>query len=266
MQYTYCNVHIALRIGFDSKSTSMAELNKIMDVLNFMVYYCKHVKKGTKGSPGPQFLDMLLILSPCKKTCKSRDEYALSAYNVNSGFSQFDNTHGKVHVCIYRKEEIVKVLIHELLHSLCMDYKGVFPASIVSSANEGFTDAYACLLNVCLKACMSTTSTIEFHRVLAKEKRHIMRIGGRVASILQLKNTTETTNITAYYVLKAMHFEFIDEFIKYLCDDGYYLQSPEKYTSFVINCYNKTHSYESPSIKLAKSFSLRMSSVDVLEV
>ena len=49
---------------------------------------------------------------PCRNYCKN-----LSSININSGLSYSNN------IIIYRKEELLKVLIHEIIHILDIDVK-----------------------------------------------------------------------------------------------------------------------------------------------
>lgn len=61
---------------------------------------------------------MTFILTPFEKECGTRID-CLHPIHVNSGYN-----YGKV-ICIFRKEELLKVFIHECFHMFCLDFKDV---------------------------------------------------------------------------------------------------------------------------------------------
>ena len=74
---------------------------------------------------------------------------------VNSGFT--DGTF----ITLYRTEENLKVLIHELFHSLCLDFssvkyedlrtkmKGIFDVKSEFEISESYSEYWATILNCC---------------------------------------------------------------------------------------------------------------------
>jgi hypothetical protein len=61
---------------------------------------------------------MTFILTPFEKECDTNID-CLHPIHVNSGYN-----YGKV-ICIFRKEELLKVFIHECFHMFCLDFKDV---------------------------------------------------------------------------------------------------------------------------------------------
>jgi len=61
---------------------------------------------------------MTFILTPFEKACGTTID-CLHPIHVNSGYN-----YGKV-ICIFRKEELLKVFIHECFHMFCLDFKDV---------------------------------------------------------------------------------------------------------------------------------------------
>lgn len=61
---------------------------------------------------------MTFILTPYEKACGTRID-CLHPIHVNSGYNYQEV------ICIYRKEELLKVFIHECFHMFCLDFKNV---------------------------------------------------------------------------------------------------------------------------------------------
>jgi hypothetical protein len=61
---------------------------------------------------------MTFILTDYEKACNSRID-CVHPIHVNSGYN-----YGEV-ICIFRKEELLKVFIHECFHMFCLDFKNV---------------------------------------------------------------------------------------------------------------------------------------------
>jgi len=61
---------------------------------------------------------MTFIITDYEKNCESRID-CLHALDVNSGYNYREV------ICIYRKEELLKVFIHECFHMFCLDFKNV---------------------------------------------------------------------------------------------------------------------------------------------
>lgn len=231
--YTYCNVRVSIKIHKPS-SYPMKKITMIQELINFMIYYCKTVNTSFKDA-----LDIKLILSPFKKELPSSG--LLSAVNVNSGFTQRDYTTGVSSIVVYREEEVIKVLIHELLHAFDIDCKTtikqdeqrfakMFRLYTGVNINETFTDAYACMLNVVYCAILLSRSNPSFvlddvfQTLMAFESLHILRMGHKIL-LSTMKQRKETTNVMAYYVLKAILWSRLDGFCRYLKDNYYKIGS-----------------------------------------
>lgn len=225
-------------------------LKELLSMIDFMVFYCCSVKGKINVS-----IDLTVILSPFKKHFPKSGE-SFNAEHVNSGFTvrYYSKNHSKI--VIYRKEEVVKVLIHEILHAFDMDakinthdvevpinqYFG-FKDNFSVNINESFTDTYACLLNLalvaikCAKKSRSRTPLLYvptdglkyFSSLLRIEMTHMCRLAQRVmhrigftvknGEILPRMTSSsydESTHVISYYVLKALNFLRVDGFARYL--------------------------------------------------
>ncbi len=282
---------IGTTIDIYKRSTySNAKVGKIVDLITFMIYYCKSIN--------PLFMDRLnikLVLSPFKKELTGHNSrIGLNAFNVNSGFTVRDYASGISTIVVYREEEVVKVLIHELLHAFDIDCKTsssrdgstfarLFDKETSININETFTDLYACLLNLCYTSVLlysrNGTNDIKdmYGTLLRYESRHIMEVGARVSSVIQGQKR-EATHITAYYVLKAMGWLSLDEFVAYLISHKYKIGGCHEFAEFLkkvvtnatqaikIKELNKMKA-ENALKKVIKKVglnSIRMSSIDIL--
>jgi hypothetical protein len=253
----------------------------IIEIIKFMSYFCKTINQSFKD-----YIEIKLVLSPFKKEL-SKNEH-LTAHNVNSGFTIRDYYKGESKVVIFREEEIVKVLIHELLHSFDLDSKSMgerydlqfsklFKKETAINLNESFTESFACLINVCLasiyisrknKYLLSDT----FIRLMSNERRYILVIGEKVGTY-NMRNTREQTNITSYYVLKAINWLDIEDFAEYLINHNFTIGTYRDYAIYLgdkLN-YNKNEINEMKFVgkrneNIKNNMSIRMSSIDILNI
>lgn len=166
-------------------------------------------KLGAKSLP---MLDVLLIdLDLPKQVDLSKIP---DSSNVNSGFSYPTD----YKIVVYRHEEMLKVLIHELLHvyrfrltpsndkmtqiqkefAIKFHIKGI-------NLDEGYVDALAIIINTIL---YSKTHHELFENCLKREMKFILRQAKSIITqyqrLLGSQNVIEPTNTISYYVLKAM--------------------------------------------------------------
>jgi len=127
-----------------------------------------------------------------------------TSMNVNTGFTAGDT------IYVYRREEMMKVIIHELVHfwefklhdyynSELTDYFGVVSTPI--NFNEGYVDSIAMVLNVAL---VCAKRGLNFKITWRKEFQHVMNQAVCVsANQWACEHNYEKTNTMSYYVVKA---------------------------------------------------------------
>lgn len=260
-------------------------IRRILDVIGFIAYLCKLINVSFKDEVG-----IKIVLSPFKKVL-SNQARQLTAYNVNSGFTVRDYYQGTSNIVIFREEEIVKVLIHELLHSFDIDSKTVsevydmefmrmFNKETRINLNESFTESFACLLNVCLASIYHSKKDKKilketFFKFLEDERKYILSVGEKVGKYNKL-NKREQTNITAYYVIKAINWMGIEDFAKYVVRNGYMIGKYRDYVEYLglkLNDHLKdiknldfTKSDHRTGVENINNMSIRMSSIDILNI
>lgn len=143
-----------------------------------------------------------------------------NAYNVNTGFYMI----GQNIIYVYRREEMIKTLIHEMVHYWIFEldetynanknelrqYFGIYDLNF----NESYVDSIAIFLNFafyCIKNGIVAKENIE--RLWVDENEHMVKralcisinyweiFGARTPKLI-----TEKTNAMSYYVIKAALF------------------------------------------------------------
>ena len=93
-----------------------------------------------------------------KKVFPKKKNNILSPNEINSGLTFLD-FHKNGDIILYRKQEILKVLIHELIHSNLIDQKIIFSKNMKDFSNlfcvnyeillnEAFTESFATIINI----------------------------------------------------------------------------------------------------------------------
>lgn len=273
-------------------------------ILEFIVFYTKwlsHVFGKLRGRPMDRGIELIILLTSLKKEFP-RDNSALTINNVNSGLTSYSLHGGNKRVYVFREEEVLKVLAHELIHAYEIDnvyfpedceqpLKVFFGKSNRLVVNESFTDTLACLVNVINfsifwslikygNACTSSLVKYYFTAFLERERTYILSKSRDLLNyekyiiscdgILQRGTTRESTHTISYYVLKAVNFCHLEDFIKYISPNGYRLThgeaSAREYVNFLKHCVERPD-YWQHLCRIPPSFvsqSLRMSDVDII--
>ena len=197
-------------------------------------------------------LDIYIYLTPLKKLMPAKTSDVLSYNNANTGFTTNCVKNGSI--VIYRKEELMKVLIHESFHVLGLDFskrvsentfiflKSIFPISSDLNINETYTEVWSEILNIVFTLFLSKRET----KVTLKKEDIIEQIYNMIqietifstfqmikilnfmnmdysdlyannekSSILRLHYYREETNIFAYYIATPIFLFYYDDFIEW---------------------------------------------------
>lgn len=201
-------------------------------IVNRIIAFKKFSKNSKK-------INIYIWLSNDKKILPKKS-IILSAKHINSGSSYVldlnNPKNGDIH--IWRKEEILKVLLHELLHSLRYDYHALdhnldsiinkkYNVNSHINVNESYTETLATILN-CMYCSIEYNRDYEyFLALLNNEQNHSLH---QVNKILKHQNYyhhnqllrkysdkkfMQNTSVFSYYILKAMALNNITLFIKF---------------------------------------------------
>ena len=214
-EYLFNNTRVTTEIYSSKDVKSLEEFHKLLNfyilVLN-KVRYCPDVK-------------IIVYLTNLKKRFPMKS-ILLNEDNVNSGLTTFDGDNKQI--VIYRKEELNKVLLHELIHYYMIDFhfynnkydmyyinkygiKVSEPFKNVSNPlalYETYTDTLACYGNI-ITYCLFKKKKIL--GVFEEEKQHYMLQAAKVYKFSKLR---ENTHCFSYYIGKAAIFFNFDRFIE----------------------------------------------------
>lgn len=216
-------------------------------------------------------LNIFIYDTPFKKkfNCNNHKKCGnLSHNNVNSGLSYLDN------VIIFRREEYLKLLIHELIHALDIDYKYetkkdqsvIFNIFSVNSnnllINESYVETWAIIINVFLvlyeknKFSKINEKNIDlFKKNMNKELLHGIEQCSKLCKYYNItdfndiykKNTNtkkyiDDVNTFSYHIIKTINLFNINNFIKNFKDSKYVMKTSYNFNTYIlfIKKYNTT--------------------------
>jgi hypothetical protein len=196
---------------------SDGEFSQKQHIFNIVNWISKYSK--------PKKLDLFIFLTPYNKIIKHKGQI-LTRNEINSGVcSKYYKW-----VQIFRSEELLKVLIHELLHYYDLDCNtadwidDILPIKQPCNSlllNEAITESMAIILHTYYYS-KYTNSAQDFKLLLHKEityskKMHDIIINhNNVKTLHDLFNVCHYTNVIPYYIIKYILIEDIEDALKYL--------------------------------------------------
>jgi len=220
----------------------------ITTVVCFMHFVCVHFKCDI-----PRPLSIHVFLTDYKKEFPS-ESTLLTPFNVNTGVT----INGKT-ILVYRKEEVIKVLIHELIHFFGIDHMHVsqdkehelqhlFSLQNRVYLTESYTDFLACTSNTMLYSVLSSTGK------LLSFKSFIRSFNSN------LKRERLKTHVIAYYIIKAVMFSNWKKYI-----EMYNEHMTKNHSLFQDEIVKDCENYKIfCNMRVKPSDTLRMTSLDVL--
>lgn len=214
--------------------------------------------------------------------------HVFTSFNVNSGVTMM-YSENVADVLVYRREEMGKVLIHELIHAFNIDSKPRvqdnetalrerFCLDGFTNVNEAFTDSLACLLNVILYTIFESKSLDGFAKRLdvnlTKEVRFMTGQARRILEHSKFDKMCSTrireeTHAISYFVIKALLFSNLPKFSHFLVKHNLMLKSTEELVNLVVSIFDKVDWQEygkEEYREIQKKNTLRMSSIDIVEL
>lgn len=239
-QYIFDNTRVSICIYCLNKNYPFAELYRVLNFYIIALNRMGHLP----------VLNITLYLTNLKKQFPKTSDLILNEDNVNSGVSIFNNEDRMI--VIYRKEELFKVLLHELIHYYGIDFHNYgavhdryfiekygiqVSAPLKNKRNplalfESYTESIACygyiLTRMLLKGEPIEQSNITAHVV--KETKHYMMQASKVLKYSHLK---ENTHLFSYYIVKAAIYAKFNEFIKLINSQGIRLDTLGKQDNYL---------------------------------
>jgi len=179
-----------------------------------------------------QYLTIDIYLVDQKKTINSSTGL-FTRNEINSGFCILGKT---PHIVIYRKEELFKVIIHELIHAFQYDnykdsdklikhYQEKYNISSEKiNSNEAYTEIWANMIN-----CYLISKNIGRNRynlfliLIAMEKEFSYFQAEKVIYLTKLNydnkkkavDINEDTNVLSYFIIRAEIYKGLNKFLKF---------------------------------------------------
>ena len=158
--------------------------------------------------------------------------------NVNSGSNYYTNTESEI--CIFRREECIKIIFHEILHGLRCSDLGIdknIDERLCQKYNidskdilvdESYTEIWAKILNCRFISSLTNSSTKYQHfcTMLAIEREFSLYQASKIREFIKLtkdKNIDKNTNVTAYYLVVGEIFNNLESFLN-ACGNSPYVR------------------------------------------
>ena len=235
------NIQIYLNDMSEKKDITNYTIHHVIALLDMLFGYVNN--KSMKS------LKLFLYLSGKEKTLPNNNIVPINKNNANSAVTYSCSTNGEI--LIFRKEEWLKCLIHELFHSLCFDFvglhndinvkqylKNIFCVKSEYLLSETYNEWWAtnihCLLlsfmmlekktnkKECLsfyKLCLTTEQMFTMLQI-AKVLNHMnmnysMLIDKNIDMYIKENLYKEQTNVFCYYVIKGILLFYNNDTIKF---------------------------------------------------
>lgn len=256
----YCSSYeVRSSIKFLNKKTYIYS-----DSIDIHVYHTGHINKDlifkrvaflTRLYRGDK-VKMKLWLTPPKKLY-SKHEKMLGTENVNSGLTSFYPTR---EITIFRKEEHKKLILHELIHFLDLDFKDKIYLNFSNHFNispeleillyESYTETTACIINAILTSydCNNRKNVNLFNKLIKIETKFALFQSAKILLFFGFKDIADfakpydgrnrfrqTSHIFSYYIIKASLLYNIDkmvEFYNLFCEGIKFIRESKSYDAY----------------------------------
>ena len=210
----------------------LININEINDYYEKVISMLTILKKYSTTTCS--MLNIHIYLTPFKKELSSSSKI-LNPNNVNTGFSGLCTYTNEV--VIYRKEEWLKVLVHECFHYFGLDFaymptniykprlSDIFCISSEYLLFESYTECMSELVYLCM---YSVDHHLNIQDVLRNELNHSLYQTSKILKHLGCSYTdlfcssknknipmVEKTNVFCYYILKTLYFFYLSDFLNW---------------------------------------------------
>lgn len=208
-------------------------------------------------------VELYIFPTPFKKELPKNKLEPLTPYNINSGYTDTKN------IIIFRHEELYKVLIHEIIHTLNIDYKHndhLFNVEHIQinniSVNEAITETITMYLHTLLYSYINENNLYNNYLLEVKyTESQIIKIlkhyNMNFKDIFNINNFIQDTNVFSYFILKYLFMLNIKSFLK--C---FLLRDREKFIKYINNELIKLNKINIDNTD-SKDSSLRMTIQDL---
>jgi hypothetical protein len=230
VQIPFSNTNVFVEINF--RENQKKEQKNIIQCISDFLLLLALIMKNTFGKIIPDFVLIIYMSDEKKYLPKDLSKEIISAKHVNSGVTITYTNQRPSLVIIYREEEILKVLTHEILH-LCEThfhmYDTSFDTTIKETQNitnehslnlfESYVETLTLMINTIIHSYLKnpTSSTKIIESYIALEKKHSQRVVDELYYLLHSQNCisnkptifplNEDTNTFSYLVIKLLFLQ-----------------------------------------------------------
>lgn len=230
---------VTIRFFTKNKNNCLHRFHIAMTVLRYMV----------KFASTPTHISVDFILTNVKKTLPEQKGKLIGPSTLNTGY-----TNG-VKIVVFRKEEWLKVFIHECMHFFKYDqqlrdkpmlvYK-LFPIYTKVDVNESYCEIWARILNCCI---ISVINVFPVDLLLERERTYSIEQMVKVLNYMDLRyedlwnektKYKEGTNAFSYLVLSAILIQNPNSFVNWCKTNNtsmLTIENPDEYVSLIARKY-----------------------------
>lgn len=246
---TWVNGKIKLNIYFlmflKSDFNRLKKIEEMLEDALKIIRFCSlYIKKNSMDS-----LNVYLYLTKIKKELPKSQISILGTTHCNSAVTFACQEKGEI--LVFREEEWKKVLIHELCHSMCLDFSGLDYKSLRSDIkslydiksdfeiSEAYSEFWATIIHCCFCSyslldskedletyLLFTQFCIQFEKIFSLFQcvKMLNHMGLRYTNLIDNDDVSTTfkkvlykeeTNVFPYYVLKCVLLFNSDKFLKW---------------------------------------------------
>ena len=217
------NINLTICIYHKTKENIGKFINELLELLTFLFSLY----------PINRNIETKFYLTDAKKQLPNflPDGFTFQRDQANSGSCMRVGNESTVE--IWRKEELLKVTIHELIHALCIDeindtsdiiqhYQNKYKINSEKvNTHEAYTEIWANIINcfwISQNFFNKKKQYDKFKSLLSLEHEHCLFQTCKLFKIVKLNENTvdinKDTNILAYYVIRCELYENLKEFLK----------------------------------------------------
>jgi hypothetical protein len=227
IKYSYTINYKNNQIIINQKNENISKklINDILNVIN-------NINNLTNNNKS---FNIILYLSDLKKRFPNKKNEIIGPNNVNSGVTIHYNNGNNGSIILYRKEELIKVLIHELLHSVGCDeslfksnYNEIFykiyniESKDYININESYIEINALIIFLIYKIKKENGNIKDFNKYLKEECKYSLSKFYEIMDYYDIQNLKgikpfkQNSNVFSYYIIKTGLLIQIKLFYKFM--------------------------------------------------
>ena len=172
------NNNSTIYLCLPNKSKNILQWNTLLKLIFWRINFMRNIANNNNN------LEVWILPSNYKKILPKTKIITKDTINSGMTISNNENINGKIY--IWRKEELLKVLLHELVHSFKLDRDDPIPV-------EAYTELRALIANIYLELLERNIPLSYFHKLYNYEKQFGLEQSKKISKCIN-----DNTNIYNY--------------------------------------------------------------------